>query len=75
MDCLHCHERLYAFLDREMTEAELFEVKAHLGECQGCEDSAVFEKRFLEHLRDCCTEDRAPLELRQRILTRLRTTP
>ena len=71
MNCLECHERLYAFLDRELTEAELAEVSAHLGECAGCEDSATFERRFLEHLRDSATAGRAPLELRRRILLRL----
>lgn len=72
MDCAGCLERLYAYLDRELGPAEVTEVRAHLDECGGCDENFVIEERFLTRVRDCCTEDKAPAELRTRIVTRLR---
>ena len=72
MDCTNCLERLYAFLDRELDPAEIAEVRTHLGHCGPCEDEFVVEERFLKHIHDCCTEDVAPVELRERIVMRLR---
>ncbi|HEX6061765.1 MAG TPA: mycothiol system anti-sigma-R factor [Candidatus Limnocylindria bacterium] len=72
MDCADCLERLYTYLDRELAPAEVTEVRAHLDDCGGCEDSFVLEQRFLARVRDCCQEDVAPTELRTRIVARLR---
>ncbi len=72
MDCADCLERLYAYLDRELRPAEVTEVRTHLDDCGGCEENFVIEERFLAHVRDACTEDRAPTDLRRRIVTRLR---
>jgi mycothiol system anti-sigma-R factor len=72
MDCNDCFERLYTYLDRELSPVEVTEVRSHLDECGGCEDTFVIEQRFLERVRDCCTEDKAPTDLRSRIVTRLR---
>ena len=71
MDCHDCLERLYAFLDVELTEAERAQVRAHLEGCDDCPEHFEFEGRFLATLRDCCTSDVAPAELRRRVLTRL----
>jgi len=72
MDCDDCVERLYQFLDTELTEKEVSAIRAHLGGCDDCDDNFVFEARFLQQLRDCCTSDVAPLELRQRVVLKLR---
>jgi len=72
MDCADCLERLYTYLDRELAPAEVTQVRAHLDDCGGCEDSFVLEQRFLARVRDCCQEDAAPTELRTRIVARLR---
>ena len=72
MDCTDCNDKLYAYLDRELSPIELTEVRAHLDACGGCEDQFVVEERFLKHVRDCCTDDTAPLDLRSRIIARLR---
>jgi mycothiol system anti-sigma-R factor len=72
MDCTDCLERLYSYLDRELAPAEVTEVRAHLDDCGGCEDSFVLEQRFLARVRDCCQVDVAPTELRTRIVARLR---
>jgi len=72
MDCNDCVERLYAFLDTELSETELDQVRLHLDGCTDCDDNFVFEARFLEQLRDCCTSDTAPADLRARVIQKLR---
>jgi mycothiol system anti-sigma-R factor len=72
MDCDGCLERLYSYLDRELSPVEVTEVRVHLDDCGGCEDNFVIEERFLAKVRDSCHEDKAPAELRTRIVTRLR---
>ena len=72
MDCADCLERLYSYLDRELGPTEVADVRAHLDDCGGCEDNFVLEERFLARVRDCCQEDVAPIELRTRIVARLR---
>jgi len=75
VDCDDCIERLYAFLDTELTEAEIAQIRAHLDGCDDCDENFVFEAHFLDHLRDCCTSDVAPADLRQRVIAKLRGAP
>ena len=72
MDCADCVERLYAFLDLELSEKELTAIRAHLDGCDDCGEHFVIEARFLEQLRDCCTSDVAPADLRDRVVMKLR---
>ena len=72
MDCDDCVKKLYAFLDTELSEEDIKSVRSHLDGCDDCDDNFVFEARFLEQLRDCCTSDVAPAELRQRVILKLR---
>ena len=72
MDCGDCVERLYAFLDTELSGAEIAQIRAHLDGCDDCDDNFVFEARFLEQLRECCTSDVAPADLRERVIAKLR---
>jgi len=60
MNCNDCVERLYAFLDLELDEKELAQVRAHVAGCDDCGDQLGLEARFLDRLRDCCTSDAAP---------------
>ena len=72
MDCDDCIEKLYVFLDTELSEAEVTSVRAHLNGCDDCDDNFVFEERFLQQLRECFTSDVAPAELRRRVIEKLR---
>ena len=72
MDCDDCVGRLQAFLDTELSTADLTAVRAHLDGCDDCDDEFVLEARFLDHLRECCTADVAPAELRQRVILKIR---
>ncbi|TMC74489.1 MAG: mycothiol system anti-sigma-R factor [Chloroflexi bacterium] len=73
MDCDDCLEKLYAFLDQELTPGERNQVASHLEGCTDCLDNVTFEERFLKVIRDCGTSDVAPAELRRRISERLRS--
>ena len=72
MDCNDCVERLYAFLDLELDEKELAAVRAHVSGCDDCGDELGLEGRFLDRLRDCCTSEKAPTLLRERVILKLR---
>ena len=72
MDCEDCLERLYTFLDTELSAEERTAVRSHLERCHDCDGHFDLEARFLEQLRDCCTSDIAPPVLRERVIQRLR---
>jgi mycothiol system anti-sigma-R factor len=74
MDCNDCVERLYAFLDTELSEADIKAVPSHLDGCDDCDENFVFEARFLDQLKECCTSEVAPADLRQRVILKLRGT-
>jgi mycothiol system anti-sigma-R factor len=72
MNCGECLERLYEFLDRELSDSELKTVRGHIDDCPGCADHFYFEERFLEKIRTSCEGERAPERLRETIILRLR---
>jgi mycothiol system anti-sigma-R factor len=72
MDCDDCLERLYQYLDRELSENDVTVVRQHLDDCEGCSGHFVFEERFIKKVHDACAGDRAPVELRERIVLRIR---
>lgn len=72
MDCIECLERLYPYLDKELSQEEIGIVQQHLDDCRGCAGHFVFEAQFIQKIRDACADDRAPEHLRERIVLRLR---
>lgn len=63
---------LFAYLDRELSDAEVLRVREHLAECPSClAEIAVEEHLRLAVKRSCC--EKAPEELRIRIQARLTT--
>jgi mycothiol system anti-sigma-R factor len=73
MDCADCLERLYPYLDKELSAEEVVVVRRHLDDCHDCGRHFVFEERFIQRIRDICSGDRAPAHLREQIVLRLRT--
>jgi mycothiol system anti-sigma-R factor len=63
----HCEQtmrKLSVYIDRELDEADVRKVKAHLDDCPPCEEVFEFQagmKRLVR--RECCT-DEAPARLR-----------
>ncbi len=72
LGCDDCLERLHPYLDRELSDKELGEVRVHLDDCEGCESSFVLESVFLERLRGSATADVCPEEVRKRLILRIR---
>jgi len=71
IDCREAAERLYDFLDRELTPDLEAEIRAHLDECAKCFSLARFEDAYLSFLHARTRAHRAPEHLRRRVFERL----
>ncbi len=65
-DCEETIERLYWFLDGELTEERRLAIRAHLDDCGPCLDVIGFEAELRRVIADHC-RDRVPDGLRERI--------
>lgn len=72
MNCTECLEKLHPYLDRELSDRELEEVRVHLDDCGGCEASFVLESVFLDRLKGSATSDVCPEGIRERLILRIR---
>lgn len=75
MDCADCLDRIYPYLDRELSPAELAQVRDHLAVCGDCETRFVLERVFLDQLKGRATADVAPAAVRERLIVRIRQHP
>jgi mycothiol system anti-sigma-R factor len=66
VDCSETIERLYIYLDGELTEEIRIEIKRHLDDCPPCLDAFDFEVELRQVIANRC-QDRVPDTLRQRI--------
>jgi mycothiol system anti-sigma-R factor len=69
MNCDETVERLYEYLDRELTLDEIAEVKRHLEACPPCLQMFRYEDQMRRLVRQACCES-APEYLKERILQR-----
>ena len=67
MDCRDAGERLYEYLDRELSVEEACEVSAHLARCPGCWELVRFEGGVIKLVRLECGSESAPQRLRDRV--------
>ena len=67
MNCGYCKERLGSYLDRELTDEEIEEVRIHLRDCGPCEDHFQLQAHVKRLVKVCCDQGEAPAELRQRL--------
>jgi mycothiol system anti-sigma-R factor len=65
-DCEETIERLYWFLDGELTEERRVAIRAHLDDCGPCLQAMGFETELRRLVADRC-RDRVPDGLRERI--------
>ena len=72
MDCEECRERIYPYLDRELSPSEFAEMQEHLDDCGGCERTYVVERVFVDRIRVSATSDVAPAAVRERLIVRIR---
>lgn len=71
IDCRQAVERLYEFLDRELTPELRAEVEHHLKECGGCFKHFEFERAFLRFLEAHARGRGAGVEVKRRIIKEL----
>jgi mycothiol system anti-sigma-R factor len=72
MNCKETVARLQTFLDRELNDAELREVRMHLEACPPCENHFDFEERLRMLVRTRGCPEKAPGSLRDKLAQQLR---
>ena len=72
LDCEEAARRLHTFLDRELDDAEIAEVQAHLDGCKECHSKFRFEASFKRLIMTRSSEQAAPSGLREKLAERLR---
>ena len=70
-DCQKALERMAFFIDRELADADLAQIQKHIDECAPCLSSHDLERTVKALVARSCQE-RAPQELRARVLVRIR---
>jgi mycothiol system anti-sigma-R factor len=71
-DCNQTMDRLDSYVDRELNDFEMVEVRKHLEDCPPCEQHFEFNLRVkrLVHTKAC--PEKAPRELLEKILGNLK---
>jgi mycothiol system anti-sigma-R factor len=67
INCGDCARALNPYLDRELSDEDVVQVRLHLEACGGCLDLYQFEESLRRLVRVRCQEQGAPESLRQRI--------
>jgi len=75
IDCQEAADRLYEFLDGELSAAADAQVRAHLTACAHCFGLFDFETAYLRFLEARARARVAPAHLRQQILDQLLFDP
>jgi anti-sigma factor (TIGR02949 family) len=71
IDCREAVDRLYEFLDRELTPELRTEVQRHLDACSGCFRHFEFERAYLRFLEARARGRGAGPDLKRRIIQEL----
>ncbi len=66
-DCRETLDKLYEYLDRELSKDEQVEVQRHLDDCPPCRDRFHFEENVLRVVRRCCRDVSAPPSLVEKV--------
>jgi mycothiol system anti-sigma-R factor len=67
MNCNGCLEKLDPYLDRELTDKELGEVRLHLETCPPCEDTYLLLAGLKRLVKVSCDRGTAPDQLRVKL--------
>ena len=71
-DCESVVRALWDYLDRELDDASMAAIDAHLGECEHCRAHAVFERQLIDEIRSLRAQHDEPNMLRMQVLDMLR---
>jgi mycothiol system anti-sigma-R factor len=67
INCRDCAKALNPYLDRELSDEDVVQVRGHLEACGGCLHLFQFEESLRRLVRVRCQEQAASEEFRQRI--------
>jgi anti-sigma factor (TIGR02949 family) len=67
-DCTAVVRALWDYLDRQLDEADMAAIDAHLAECELCRAHAEFEQRLITEIRTLRAQHDDTEELRARVL-------
>ncbi len=70
--CAEALDAVYLFLDNEIAETDQRKIQEHLDECGPCLAAYDLERLVKQLVLRSCSDQPAPVELRQRVLTRIR---
>lgn len=70
-NCDKLLQQIYFFIDNELDQADAAEIKQHIDDCAPCLDEVALERLVKKLVARSCTE-RAPVELRQRVVFSIR---
>lgn len=71
-DCESVVRALWDYLDRELDDAGMAAIDAHLAECEHCLAHAAFERHLIAEIRRLRARHDEPNTLRSRVLAMLR---
>jgi anti-sigma factor (TIGR02949 family) len=71
IDCQDALDRLYEYIDEELTPDRAEEVRAHLEKCAPCLAVSEFETAYIRFLEARTRAQQAPEGLRKRVLEQL----
>lgn len=69
--CKSCVQALHPYLDRELTDEDVAQVRVHLDACGGCLHLFTFEASIRRLVRVRCQQQCAPDSLRERVRAHL----
>ncbi len=67
MNCGECLEKLDQYVDRELNDREVAQLKQHLEFCPPCEDRYRFQADLKRLVKVCCDQGEAPPALRDKL--------
>jgi mycothiol system anti-sigma-R factor len=67
MNCSDCKENLDRYVDRELTNTEVLELKLHLDGCPPCADQYEFQAHLKRLVKVCCDKDQVPPAFREKL--------
>jgi mycothiol system anti-sigma-R factor len=75
MDCQETARQLNGYVDRELSEEEVKQVRSHLDDCPPCQHCFEFQAELKRLVRKECSSEDTPERLRQWLQKLLARTP
>jgi mycothiol system anti-sigma-R factor len=73
MPCSEVLARVYSYLDGEIEDKSIAEIREHLDECGPCLREYGLEEAVKRLVQKCCGAEPAPTGLRDKVLVRIQT--